>query len=164
MKTPLQRQIVGVALAACAATVLAFGYMEKSQPTARNSGIVIFYRGLGLTGDSWLGRRVHRIEVDAPLQRMEIFRYGEKWCAVVYRPDGSVSQMGEFPRSAHSKAGLRVPDMSILSWAYSYNANGEITGEIIEGRGHLVSDLPRGTTRLTYSDGRVFSRSEELAK
>ncbi len=111
MKAPSQRFIVGAALAACAGVLGAMAWQEKEfrSPAA---DAVIYYRGLGLAGDSWLGHRVTRIENATYFTRATARPEGKAWIVQVSELDGRPREMATVPRSTRNAEGIRIPDLS----------------------------------------------------
>lgn len=128
LKAPSQRFIVGAAVAACASVLFAMGWQEKA---LRSPGVdaVIYYRGLGLTGDSWLGHRVTRIENVTYFSRATAWPEGDGWVMRVSRPDGSLRKVATISRSTRNAVGIRIPDLALADlvvFEYGRRSNGKL--------------------------------------
>ena len=171
MKIAFPHRCVLAALLMAALGLAVYTFAEKAVPRDDPSGrayhrgigtITEYYRGLGLIGESWLGRRTTRIETPTPFGRVVMEPQGDQWRSCTYRVDGTLERAAVFGRSSRNPSGLRIPDFSALTWANSYDAGGNITGEVREGRGQLLSLYERGSIRHIYSDGRLTG-SEALS-
>ncbi len=165
MKIAFPHRCVLAALLMGALGLAVYTFSEKAGPRDDPSGpayqrgigtITVYYRGLGLIGESWLGRRTTRMETQTPFGHIVMEPQGDQWRSCAYRIDGTLERSAVFGRSSRNPSGQRIPDFSTLTWANSYDAGGNVTGEVREGRGQLLSLYERGSIRDIYNDGELI--------